>query len=174
MKAKFFAPIAAFGLLAFAGCESTPVNYPLNYQVPIGNSTVSNAYGPQNLNVSGVQDVPAVPGAPLYYNATAPVNLTFYAFDKTGPGPGGPQLNQSQGTYFNGSVTPTSGTVEFVFSVAQANTAGTVQFTVSDHPIPVGPGMVPPTAQMPPPPGAPMNPQPAPSSSAVSVTPAMQ
>jgi hypothetical protein len=175
MKAKFFAPVAVLGLLAFAGCESVPVNYPLNYQVPIGNSTVSNAYGPQNLNVSGVQDVPATPGQPLYYNATAPVNLTFYAFDKTGPGPGGPQLNQSQGTYFNGSVTPTSSTVEFVFSVAQANTGGTVMFTVSNHPLPVS-SSVPSTAIMPPPPGtAPMNPNPAPATgAAVSVTPSTQ
>jgi len=174
MKAKFFAPLSALGLLALVGCESTPYNYPMSYSVPIGNSTVSNAYGPQNLNVSGVQDVPCVAGQPLYYNATAPVNLTFYAFDKTSPGPGGPQLNQSQGTYFNGSVTPTSSTVEFVFSVAQANTGGTVQFTVSDHPLPVSAGAIPATAVMPPPPGAaPVNPGPGPNS-AVSVTPATQ
>jgi len=170
MNVKIFAPLATLGLLVLAGCDSVPsVNYPLTYQVPIGNSQVSNAYGPQNLNVSGVQDVPAQPGVPLYYQASAPVTLSFYAFDKTGPGPGGPILNQSQGQFFNGSVTPTSGTVEFVFSVAQTNTGGTVQFTVSNQPIPsnlpaiapAGPGM---------PPGSrPMSP-PAPSS-AVSVSP---
>lgn len=168
MNVKLFAPSALLGVLIFAGCDTTPsVNYPLTYQVPIGNSTVSNAYGPQNLNVSGVQDVPAVPGVPLYYQATAPVTLSFYAFDKTGPGPGGPILNQSQGQFFNGSVTPTSSTVEFVFSVAQANTGGTVQFTVSNHQIPSSvPAMAPAGQPMP------MSGQPAAPSSTVSVTPA--
>jgi len=165
MNVKIFAPLAALGLLVLAGCDSTPsVTYPITYQVPIGNSQVSNAYGPQNLNVSGVQDVPAQPGVPLYYQASAPVTLSFYAFDKTGPGPGGPTLNQSQGQFFNGSVTPTSSTVEFVFSVAQMNTGGTVQFTVSNHQIPTSvPAMAPAIPAQPMPTGAP--------SSAVSVTP---
>jgi len=164
MNAKIFAPLAALGLLVLAGCDSTPINYPITYQVPIGNSQVSNAYGPQNLNVSGVQDVPAQPGVPLYYQASAPVTLTFYAFDKTGPGPGGPTLNQSQGQFFNGSVTPTSSTVEFVFSVAQMNTGGTVQFTVSNRQIPAPAStMGPVIPAQPMPNGAP--------SAAVSVTP---
>lgn len=167
MKTKFIAPLAALGLLVFAGCDTTPdVHYPITYQVPIGNSQVTSAYGPQNLNVSGVQDVPVQPGMQLYFQAVAPVNLTFYVFDKTGPGPGGPMLNQGQGTFFNGSVTPTANAVEFVFSAAQANTGGTVQFTISDHPIPSAmpaPQPVAPTNT------APMS-QPAPSP-AVSVTP---
>jgi hypothetical protein len=170
MNVKILLPLAALGLLVLAGCDSVPYNYPITYQVPIGNSTVSNAYGPQNLNVSGVQDVPAQPGVQLFYQASAPVTLTFYAFDKTGPGPGGPVLNQSQGQFFNGSVTPTSSTVEFVFSVAQANTGGTVQFTVSNRPIPSNVPAMAPSGQVMPNSPQPM-PPPAPSSS-VSVTPA--
>lgn len=136
MKTKFITPLAALAVCFFAGCATTSVQYPITYQVPIGNSTVTSAYGPQNLNVSGVQDAPAIPGEPLYYQIVSPVNLSLYIFDKTGPGPGGPRLAQSQGTFFNTSVTPTGNTVEFVFSAAQQGTGGTVQFTVSDHPIP--------------------------------------
>jgi hypothetical protein len=49
-----------------------------------------------------------------------------------------------QGSNFSSSVTSQTGTVSFVFSAAQANTGGTVTFTVSDRPIaPVTPVMAP-------------------------------
>jgi hypothetical protein len=60
-----------------------------------------------------------------------------YAFDRIGPGPGGPLLAQFQGNSFYSSVTPTGSTVEFVFS-AQPVVAGSVQLIVSDHPITAG------------------------------------
>ena len=91
------------------------------------------------------------PGLPLYYSVVAPVNLSFYVFDKTGPGPGGTQLGTMQGSAFASSVTSQTGTVEFVFSAAQANTGGTVTFTISDRPI------TPPAPMMQPNP-TPMNP----------------
>lgn len=164
MKTRFIAPIAALAALLLAGCETPSVQYPITYQVPIGNSTVTSAYGPQNLNVSGVQDAPAVPGEPLFYQIVSPVNLTLYVFDKTGVNPGGPQLATAQGTFFNMSVTPTGNTVEFVFSAAQQGTGGTVQFTVSDHPIPsASPAPVPAPVSAVPAPAAP--------APAVSVTP---
>lgn len=164
MKTRFIAPLAGLALLLLAGCETSTIQYPITYQVPIGNSQVTSAYGPQNLNVSGVQDAPAVPGEPLYFQVVSPVYLTLYAFDKTGPGSGGTQLNVSQGTFFNTSVTPTGNTVEFVFSAAQQGTGGTVQFTVSDHPIPSA-------MPQPPPQPVPAMPAPAAPAPAVSVTP---
>ena len=111
------------------------VSYPITYRLPIGNSQVTSAYGPQNLNVNATQDVSVQPGTNLYYQVVAPVNLQFYVFDKTGPGPGGTMLGQMQGSNFSSSVVSQTGVIEFVFSAAQANTGGTVSFTVSDRPI---------------------------------------
>jgi hypothetical protein len=148
-RSAFF--LSSLAVLALAGCDTVPtVQYPITYQVPIGNSTVTSAYGPQNLNVSGQQTVPAIPGQPLYFQIVSPVDLTLYAFDQTGPGPGGPVLNHSVGSYFNSPVIPTGSNVEFVFSAAQQGTGGTVQFTVSDHPIASAPPM---TSAVPPAPG---------------------
>ncbi|HEY3756444.1 MAG TPA: hypothetical protein VGL42_09880 [Opitutaceae bacterium] len=159
MKTRFPVILASLALLALAGCDTVPsVQYPITYQVPIGNSTVTSAYGPQNLNVSGQQSVPAIPGQPLYFQIASPVNVTLYVFDQTGPGPGGPQLVQSVGSFWNQPVTPTGRNVEFVFSATQQGTGGTVQFTVSDHPIPSSMPVTPPVP-------------PAPGPNAVSVTP---
>ena len=146
MKAIKFLPLLAL-LVAFglSGCDSAPsVAYPVTYRIPIGNSTVTSAYGPQNLNVNATQDVSVAPGSTLYYSVTAPVNLQFYVFDKTGPGPGGTQLGQMQGSNFASSIVSQTGTLEFVFSAAQANTGGTVSFTISDRPMaPIQPVMAP-------------------------------
>jgi hypothetical protein len=72
----------------------------------------------------------------MFYQVSSPVPLTLYVFDKTGPGPGGVLLNQTQGTNITASATATSNVLEFVFSTAQAYTNGTVQLTVSDRPLP--------------------------------------
>jgi hypothetical protein len=148
MKAlKFLSFTALFAVvaLAFTGCDSAPtVAYPVTYRLPIGNSTVTSAYGPQNLNVNATQDVSVPVGQALYYSVVSPVNLQFYVFDKTSPAPGGTQLSTMQGSAFASSVTSQTGTVEFVFSAAQANTGGTVTFTISDRPLaPPAPMMAP-------------------------------
>lgn len=156
MKFLTFLPLgalAAAAALFLSGCSSEPdVNYPVTYHLPIGNSQVTSAYGPQNMNVNATQDVQFPAGRTLYYQVISPVNLTFYVFDKTGPGPGGSLLGQMQGTTFTSSATTQSGTLEFVISASDANTGGTVTFTISDRPLTpaapiVGPNSPPPAPQ---------------------------
>jgi len=136
MNSKIIAGFVAGATSLFlAGCDTTP-NYPVTYQIPIGYSQVSTVYGLQNLNVSATHDSSVTPGVALYYQVSSPVTLTLYVFDKTGTGPGGVLLNQTQGTNITSSATATSDTLEFVFSTAQPYTGGTVQLTVSDRPLP--------------------------------------
>jgi len=136
MKTQLIAGLSALALAFLVnGCATTTPTYPITYQIPIGVSQVSNAYGVQNLTVNATKDIPVQPGVTLFYQVVSPVNLTFYVFDKTGPGPGGTLLGQLQGTAVTSQVVPQSSTLEFVFSAAQMNTGGTVQFTVSDRPI---------------------------------------
>ena len=128
--------LAAGAAVAFlAGCESAP-DYPITYQIPIGYSQVTSVYGLQNLNVSATHDSAVQPGVPMYYQIASPVNMTVYVFDKNGPGPGGVLLNQTQGTSITSMATARSDTLEFVFSASQPYTAGTVQLTISDRPLP--------------------------------------
>lgn len=131
MNSKIFASLA---ILALAGCASY-TQYPVTYQVPIGPAQITNDFGPPNLVVNAVQDVPARPGAQLYYQVVSPINVMFYAFDKISSAPGGPILSQLQGTSFYSSVVPTGSKVEFVFSAVQPITGGSIQLTVSDRPM---------------------------------------
>jgi hypothetical protein len=136
MNSKIIACFAAAAAALFlAGCDTVPT-YPVSYQIPIGYSQVATPYGTQSINVSATHDSSVTPGVPMYYQVSSPVPLTLYVFDKTGPGPGGPLLNQTQGTNITATATATSNTLEFVFSTAQAYTNGTVQLTISDHPLP--------------------------------------
>jgi hypothetical protein len=135
MNLKSLAVLPAAALLVLlAACSSpTTTSLPMSYQIPIGNSQVSNAYGVQNLAVNATQDVTVTPGSTLYYQVVSPVNLTFYVFDKTGGTPGGTLLGKLQGTTFTSQATSQTGTLEFVFSADQMGTGGTVQFNVSDR-----------------------------------------
>lgn len=143
MKSIVAPSLAALALgLALAGCASYP-EYPMTYQVPVGPPEITSAYGPMNLSVNGTQDVPAEPGAQLYYQVISPTPIILYAFDKTGGGPGGPLLSQLQGTSFYSSVVPSSSTVEFVVSTVHPVTGGAVQLTVSDSPMTSGPNAIP-------------------------------
>jgi hypothetical protein len=141
MNAKLILPLVALAA-ALGGCATSP-QYPVTYQVPISNPVITSDYGPASLSVNGVQDVPATPGQLLYFQVLAPMNMVFYAFDKTGSGPGGPLLGQMQGTTLYSSVLPTGNTVEFVFSSTQPVTGGTVQLTVSDHAMTSGSSAIP-------------------------------
>ena len=137
MKSNLLALLAVGAAAAlFAGCAEAPTAYPVSYQIPIGYSQVPTAYGTQSINVSATHDSIVTPGVPMYYQVISPVPLTLYVFDKTGPGPGGALLNQTQGTIISATATATSSTLEFVFSTVQPYTGGTVQFTISDHPLP--------------------------------------
>jgi len=135
MNSKIIIGFAASAAALFlAGCNTAP-SYPVTYQIPIGYSQVATAYGMQSINVSATHDSAVQPGVPMFYQVNSPVPLTLYVFDKTGPGPGGALLNQTQGTNITSSATASSNTLEFVFSAAQPYTSGTVQLTISDQPL---------------------------------------
>jgi hypothetical protein len=150
MNSRNLTPLAVIGTcLLLAGCVTAP-SAPVVYQVPITQPVIRSDFGPPNLAVTGVQDVPAQPGAPLYYQVISPVNVVAYAFDRINPGPGGPLLAQFQGTSFYSSVTPSGSAVEFVFSAAQPVMGGSVQLFVSDRPIIAGSVAIPYTTPVPP------------------------
>jgi len=140
MNTKSFVSLGVMvASLALAGCESS--DYPNTYQIPISNTQVNTNAGIQNTGVTGVKDVSTKPGYPLYFQATSPVttNIAIYEKDSMSSGNGGGSrgalLTQLQGTVFDTSVTPNSVSVEFVFTPAFGNTAGTVQLSTSDRPI---------------------------------------
>ncbi|MET0262180.1 MAG: hypothetical protein ABW223_04730 [Rariglobus sp.] len=135
-----FAAVLALGL--FAGCASTPsapprpvVVYPVTYDVPVGNTQVNASAGPQNLNVSSTQQVTAVAGEPLYYQIVSPVAVTVSIYGRESSDQNRVLVREFQGTSFTSSLTPSVKNLEFVFSVQQSNSSGTLKFTLSDRPI---------------------------------------
>jgi hypothetical protein len=132
------ATLLVLGLFA-AGCATTPprpvVQYPVTYDVPVGNTQVISSGGPQNLNVSSTQQVTAEVGKPLYYQIVSPVAVTVSVYERSSAQPGRVVLREMQGTSFTSSVTPTVPALEFVFSVQESNSSGTLKFTLSDRPI---------------------------------------
>lgn len=128
----------ALGLLA--GCSTPPpprpvVVYPVTYDVPVGNTQVSAAAGPQNLNVSSTQQVTATVDRPLYYQIVSPVAVTVSIYERKAADYPRVLVRELQGTAFTSSLTPATPALEFVFSVQQANSSGTLKFTLSDRPI---------------------------------------
>jgi plastocyanin len=126
---------------ALAGCVTA--SYPVAYQVPLNPPQVTSAYGPADLSVNAVQDVPAHHGAQLYFQVVSPTDVAAYVFDKTSSAPGGQLLGQFRGTSFYSSAVPTGDTVEFVFSATQPVTGGSLQLSVSDSPMTSGSSVVP-------------------------------
>lgn len=126
--------------LAFAGCASdvppTPrVQYPVTYQVPVGNTNVHSDYGPQNLSTQATQQVAVEPGRPLYYQVISPVDVAVAVSEAPDADGTRHAVSEMQGTRFTAMVTPASRTLEFSFKPVQPNTGGTVRFTLSDRPI---------------------------------------
>ncbi|PTY08504.1 hypothetical protein DB347_02675 [Opitutaceae bacterium EW11] len=138
MKAKLgFFSLAA---VLLGGCASdvppTPrIQYPVTYQVPIGNTSVRSDYGPQNLSTQATQQVTVETGRPIYYQVVSPVDVSVSVNELSGPKAARHLVSQMQGTSFTAMVTPTTPALEFTFSPVQANTGGTVRFTLSDRPI---------------------------------------
>lgn len=137
MKAQLLISfVAAVALLA--GCATTAnvprVNYPVTYNVQVGNTQVATNVGGQNLNVAATQQVEVEPGEPLYYRVNSPVDVTVSVYEVASTGDRS-LLGQMRGTSFTTSVMPSTRAVEFSFAAAQANSAGTLQFTLSDEPI---------------------------------------
>ena len=151
MNSRLLTPLAALGACLLLNACVTAPPAPTVYQIPITAPVVRSDFGPPNLAVSGVQDVSAQPGSPLYYQVISPVNVVAYAFDRTSPSPGGPLLAQFQGTNFYSSVQPSSGAVEFVFSAGPPVMGGAVQLIVSDRPFTYGSTMIPYSQPSPPP-----------------------
>lgn len=133
-----FAAIALIGL--GSGCtapsERRPtVAYPVTYDVPVGNTQVNASAGAQNLNVSSTQEVTADVGDPLYYRVVSPVPVNVTVYERSSPGHGRVLLREFQGTAITNSITPSEPHLEFQFTALQANSAGTLQFTLSDRPL---------------------------------------
>jgi hypothetical protein len=128
------ATFAAF----FSGCSTYTnaprVDYPVTYQIPVGNTRVNADAGGQNLDVVARQRVAAVPGRRLYFRVASPVDVTMriYLHD----GAPAELLSEMNGVNFTSSVIPDTDELEFTFGVTAANSSGTVQFTLSDRPIP--------------------------------------
>lgn len=142
MKNRIPALLAVLGsVLVFAGCASTPpppsIVYPVTYQIQVGNTQVTSVNGPQNTNIAASQIAAVVPGAPLYYQVVSPVIVVVTAYERAYPNDPASrrQIGQMQGTTFTSSIVPTTATMEFTFAVAQTNSSGVLQFTLSDHPI---------------------------------------
>lgn len=133
--------IPLIGLLALTACVApTPprpvVSYPVSYQVQIGNTQVRANDGPQNLNVSATQDVSVEPGKTLYYQVVSPINVTLSLAELPVPSTTiTAPIAQMQGTTFTSSITPTTSALRFTFVASQANSSGTLRFTLSDEPI---------------------------------------
>jgi hypothetical protein len=151
MKTKLYS--SAFGLalaLLLGGCESAPmvphIAYPATYQIQVGNTQVLSVYGPQNSNVTAAQQVTVAPGVPIYYQVVSPVAVTVYVYQDEVNGTR-TLIGQMQGMTFTSSITPPVSSLEFAFAVANANSSGTLQFTINDSPMAPA---VPPMAAPPP------------------------
>ncbi|HVW21637.1 MAG TPA: hypothetical protein VHC86_10505 [Opitutaceae bacterium] len=137
MKHPRLLPLAALALLLAGGCatDSYPhITYPATYTLQVGNSQVSSSYGPQSSNVTAAQRVTVAPDVPLYYAVVSPVAVTVYVYQDNSDGTR-TLVGQMQGMTFNSSVTPATSALEFAFAVTNANSSGTLQFTISDQPL---------------------------------------
>jgi hypothetical protein len=132
-------PLTAF--LALTGCVSpTPprpiVAYPVSYHIPISNTQVVSTDGPQNLTNSPTQDVSVEPGKTLYYQVVSPIDVTLTLSKlPVSTAMSTARIGQMQGTTFTSSITPTTSAIRFTFAASQANSSGTLRFTLSDRPI---------------------------------------
>ncbi|ATC64354.1 hypothetical protein CMV30_10530 [Nibricoccus aquaticus] len=140
LRSAFIAlPLTA--LIALSGCVSpTPprpvVAYPVSYQIPVSNTQVVSSDGPQNLNTSPTQDVTVEPGKTLYYQVVSPIDVTLTLSElPVSTAASTARIGQMQGTTFTSSITPTTSAIRFTFSASQANSSGTLRFTLSDRPI---------------------------------------
>ncbi len=154
MKTKLCSSALGLALvLLLGGCESASlpphVPYPSTYSVQVGNTQVLSAYGPQNSNVTAAQQVTVVPGVPIYYQVVSPVAVTVYLYQDEVNGTR-TVIGQMQGMTFTSSITPAVSSLEFAFAVANANSSGTLQFTINDRPLaPAAPPAAAPPPAMP-------------------------
>jgi hypothetical protein len=139
MKPKLYSSALGLALaLVLGGCASQPmvphIAYPATYTIQVGNSQAISAYGPQNSNVTAAQQVTVAPGVPIYYQVVSPVAVTVYVYQDEVNGTRS-LIGQMQGMTFTSSITPAVSSLEFAFAVANANSSGTLQFTINDQPL---------------------------------------
>jgi len=114
-------------LAAGCGTPSTPhVAYPVTYNIQVDNTQISST--------NATQDIAVASGQALYYRVVSPVDVTVYFYGVEGEGQR-MFLSQMQGRVFTSSITPSTGTLEFVFIATPPNSSGTLKFTLSDQPI---------------------------------------
>jgi hypothetical protein len=131
-----FAVISLLGGCSAPPAERRPVvAYPVTYDVPVGNTRVKASTGPQDLNVSSTQQVTAKVGEALYYQIVSPVPVTVSVYERTNADQTRVLMREFQGTSFTDSIVPSNPNLEFVFAAQQANTGGTLKFTLSDRPL---------------------------------------
>jgi hypothetical protein len=127
--------VAVLGALV-SGCATTNaprVVYPVTYQIPVGNTRVTANTGGQNLDVVARQRVEVYPGRRIYFRVVAPVDVTMRVY--TGDRASAELVSEMRGSVFAHALLPKTSELEFTFGVSDANTSGTVQFTLSDRPL---------------------------------------
>lgn len=142
MNTPILITLLGFALAALlSGCAGSgptlpEIHYPVTYQVPVGAETPSSDYGPQHLTVNATQDVTVRPGTPIYFTISSPVAVRAFVYEKSGPSENGSLLTQLSGTDLASSLTPQTSLLEFSFQPLRRDAKGTLQFTLSDQPIP--------------------------------------
>ncbi len=138
----FVAALPVLSLFALTACVAPnpprpAVAYPVTYQIPIGNTQVQANTGAQNLQISPNQDVTVIPGRTLYYQVISPIDVvvSVYELSSSSTPAAATRLTHSQGTNFTASLTPSTSALRFSFAASQANTSGTLRFTLSDTPL---------------------------------------
>jgi hypothetical protein len=125
-----------FLVLFIGGCgtPSAPHSaYPVTYNIQVDNTPAHSDASPQDPVMSPTQAVAVASGKTLYYQVVSPVDVTVYFYGVEGEGER-VFLGQAQGRTFAESVTPNTGTLEFVFVATQPNSRATLKFTLSDQP----------------------------------------
>jgi hypothetical protein len=125
-----------FLVLFIGGCgtPSAPHSaYPVTYNIQVDNTPAHSDASPQDPVMSPTQAVAVASGKTLYYQVVSPVDVTVYFYGVEGEGER-VFLGQAQGRTFAASVTPNTGTLEFVFVATQPNSRAMLKFTLSDQP----------------------------------------
>jgi len=130
--------LCLISLAFFAGCASEPtavrVQYPVTYNVQVGQTKAVSDYGPQTLSNQAVQQLTVEVGRPLYYSVSADFEVLVTVSEVPSPDERR-QVSQMQGKEFTTQITPETSTLVVTFTAAKPNSGGNVKFTLSDQPI---------------------------------------
>ncbi len=130
-------PLVA-GLLLATGCATSShvprVNYPVTYQIDVGNTNLSAEGDRQDLNVVATQRLEVTPGDRIHFAVDSPVivDVSIYEADDRGSRQ---ILWHHEGTVLASTILPRTRALLVEFSAARSNSSGRLSFTVSDRPI---------------------------------------